>query len=519
MSFFSIPFLGLVLGSLVLYYLLPGKARWMLLLGASLGFYLWGGLWAGAYLAFAILTTYWAGMLLGRLNRRMELIPRQDRERGLAALRRRKRWVLAACLTLNFGLLFLVKYWDFAAGAASRATGLALPRLELTVPLGLSFYLFQSAGYAIDCYRGKYPPQRNPLKLALFLSFFPQMVQGPISRFDQLGPQLLEPHPLDARNLKFGIQRVLWGFLKKLVVADRANVAVKAVLGDLGAYGGAMYALGILFYCIQLYCDFSGGMDIALGVAEMFGISLPENFRRPIFAVSLADYWRRWHITLGAWMRDYVFYSLSLSKAFVRLGGRARRRFPGKLGKVIPTSLATLVVYLIIGIWHGANFRYLFYGLWNGAIITSSLLLAGPYARAKSRLGIREDSRWFHGFQMLRTMALVFIGRYITCAPRLLTAGSMLKKTLLHPCLYQLSDGTLWTLGLSPLDLLVVLLGILAVLFAEWRLERGRDLRAELENRGPLVQWVLLFVPLALVCFLGIFRDSAIQAEFIYQQY
>ena len=137
MSFFSIPFLGLVLGSLVLYYLLPGKARWMLLLGASLGFYLWGGLWAGAYLAFAILTTYWAGMLLGRLNRRMELIPRQDRERGLAALRRRKRWVLAACLTLNFGLLFLVKYWDFAAGAASRATGLALPRLELTVPLGL----------------------------------------------------------------------------------------------------------------------------------------------------------------------------------------------------------------------------------------------------------------------------------------------------------------------------------------------------------------------------------------------
>lgn len=525
MTFFSTAFLALVLAALVLYYLLPGKYRWLVLLAASLAFYLWGSLRAGAYLGFTILTTYAGGRLLGTLNaRRKAPDPKTDpgrQKEAEARIKRQKRLVLAVCLLLNFGLLFTVRYWNFTAETLANATAgrLALPAVGLVMPLGLSFYMFQSAGYAIDCYRGKYPPERSLLKFALFASFFPQLVQGPISRFDQLAPQLTEPHPFDARNLKFGIQRVLWGFFKKLVIADRASVVVKAVLGNLEGYGGAMYAMAILAYCIQLYCDFCGGMDIALGIAEMFGVHMAENFRRPIFATSLADYWRRWHITLGAWMRDYVFYSLSLSRTFVKLGSFTRRRFKGKMGKVIPTSLATFVVYLIIGIWHGANFRYIFYGLWNGAIITSSLLLAAPYAKIRARLRIREDGRLYRWFRVLRTMGLVFVGRYITCAPRLLTAAGMLKKTLLHPCLYQLRDGSLRGLGLTGFDFAVVLLGILAVLYAEWRMEHGLDIRARLEEQGPFVQWVFLFVPLAVVCFLGIFRGSAIQAEFIYQQY
>lgn len=521
MTFFSAAFLVLVLAALALYYVLPGNYRWLALLAASLTFYLWGDIRAAAYLGFTTVTTYAAGLLLGALSARRRALAPEEKKQGEAVLKRHKRLVLALCLLLNFGLLFTVRYWNFLTGAVGQASGgrLSLPTLELLAPLGLSFYIFQSTGYAIDCYREKCAPERNFLKFALFVSFFPQLVQGPISRFDQLAGQLVKPRAFDADHLKFGIQRTLWGFFKKLVIADRAAVVVRTVLGDLDSYGGAMYALAVGCYSIQLYCDFCGGMDIALGIAEMFGIHMTENFRRPIFATSLADYWRRWHITLGAWMRDYVFYSLALSKPFVVLGSFTRRQVKGKLGKVIPTSLATFVVYLIIGIWHGANFRYIFYGLWNGAIITSSLLLAGPYARLRARLGIGEDSRWLHAFRVLRTLALVLVGRYITCAPRLLTAGRMLADTFRRPRLDQLSEGVLWSLGLTGFDLAVVALGSLAVLYLEWRMEKGLDIRRHLEHQRPAVQWLCLFVPLAVVFFLGICRGSAIEVAFIYQQY
>lgn len=207
------------------------------------------------------------------------------------------------------------------------------------MPLGLSYFIFQSVGYVIDVYRGKLSAQKNPLKYGLFVSFFPQMVQGPISRYDQLAPQLLSQRSLDWRDLKLGIQLCLWGYFKKLVIADRAAVLVNAVITENCPYGGAIIASGILFYCIQLYCDFSGGIDITRGVARMFGIDMAENFRRPIFAMSLTEYWRRWHITLGAWMRDYVFYPLSLSKTFGKLSRWARTHIKGTGGKILPHRL------------------------------------------------------------------------------------------------------------------------------------------------------------------------------------
>lgn len=202
------------------------------------------------------------------------------------------------------------------------------------------------------------------------------MVQGPISRFGDLGPQLLAGRSLDFGNLKYGIQLMLWGYFKKLVIADRAAVLVSSVLDHPWDHSGSILAVGVLFYCIQLYGDFSGGIDITRGVAKLFGIDLAENFRRPLYATSLTDFWRRWHITLGTWMRDYLFYPLSLSKPFGKLGKLTRRHIKGKLGKILPTSLATFLVYLVIGIWHGANWRYIAFGFWNGGIITLSLLLS-----------------------------------------------------------------------------------------------------------------------------------------------
>ena len=504
MSFYIWPFLGLLAAALLLYYLLPKRCQWLVLLAASLAFYLWGGLGALAYLLFTAGTTYLTARLLGRWNAQTAADKRSRAGR--------KRTALALCLALDFLLLFAVKNPTLTSSLFS------LP-FSLLMPLGLSFYMFQSVGYTIDCYRGKQQPERNPLKYLLFVSFFPQLIQGPISRFRELGPQLTAPHRWNADNVKYGIQLALWGYLKKLILADRAAVAVQAVFGAPERYGGIFTAFAVLLYCVQLYCDFSGGIDIARGVAQMFGISLTDNFARPIFAVSLADYWRRWHITLGTWMRDYVFYPLSFSRPLAALSRFTRKRIGGKAGKVIPTACATFVVYLLIGLWHGTSLRYLFFGLYNGVILTSSVLLANSYARWKKGLRIREDGRGFHAFRLLRTMLLVFIGRYFTRAPRLSVAFAMLWKTLHSPCLYQLRDGTVGSLGLAWTDYVILAVGVAVLLIAEAIRERGVPLRRALEQKNAFVQWLCILLPLAALLLQLVFSGSAVEVTSIYQQF
>lgn len=514
MSFTSGTFLIFVLAALVVYYLMPQRLQWVVLLIASYGFYLTGGLWAVDYLLFTTLTTWLAGRALGALNDKRKALPKEDKG-GLDRIKRRKKWVVLAVALANFGLLYVVKYLDFTADL------LRLPRpgLELVLPLGLSFYMFQSVGYVIDCYRGKYPPEKSLPKFALFVSFFPQMVQGPISRFGELGPQLTAGHRFDADQVKYGVQLAMWGYFKKLVISDRAGVVVAAVFGNYTQYRGTMIFAAVLFYCIQLYCDFSGGIDITRGVAQMFGVNLVENFRRPLFATSLTDYWRRWHITLGQWMRDYVFYPLSLSKPLTRLGKWTRRHIKGKLGKIIPTSIATFTVYFLIGVWHGAELRYILFGFWNGIIITISLLMEGWFQRWREGLHIKTDSLPWKLFQMVRTWAIVFLGRYLTRAGSVSSALWMVKMTVLDPEAAALWDGRMLALGLGGFDMAVVFLGVAVVLAVELYQERGGHVRMALEQRHWTVQWLAILVPLAVIVVLGAMGGDYIAPGFIYQQY
>ena len=248
-------------------------------------------------------------------------------------------------------------------------------------------------------------------------------------------------------------------------------------------------------------------------------IDMAENFRRPIFAMSLTEYWRRWHITLGAWMRDYVFYPLSLSKTFGKLSRWARTHIKGTGGKIFATSLATFIVYLIIGIWHGANFRYIAFGLWNGVLITASLLLERTFLRWKSALHINDKSAAWRVFMTLRTMLLVFIGRYFTRSPRLRCVFRFLKTTVLHPQPSQLFDGTLLSFGLAKTDFLVIALGLAVLLTLECFQERGVQIRAALEKRPGFVQWLAVTALLLAVLLLGVFRAGYIPSGFIYTQF
>lgn len=520
MAFTSVAFPCLVLLAVLAYYAAPKKVRWYVLLAASVAFYVIGGGLTFLYVLFTAATVYGAALLLGSINEKRKALPKEERKSFDEQRKGRRRLtVLGVCL-LNFGLLYFLKYWNFTVELLSPLFGLGRkPAISLLMPLGVSFFMFQSVGYVVDVYRDKYPPQRNFLKLLLFVSFFPQMVQGPISRYDRLGGQLYEGKELDYSNIRRGIERMLWGYFKKLVIADRAAVAVNAILSKPWDYTGSVMAFGVFLYCIQLYCDFSGGIEITRGVARLFGIEMEENFKRPIFARSLTEFWRRWHITLGGWMRDYLFYPMALSAPLTKLGKFTRKKIGGKLGKIIPTSLATFIIYLVIGIWHGANFRYIVYGFWNGAIITASLLLAARFEEIKKTLRINDEAPWFRAFQIVRTCLIVFIGRYMTRAPRLLTAFWMMKETVVHPGFKSLFDGTLMGLGLAGGDYILIAAGTVVMLAAEWYAEKKGDPFEAIGKKNAFFQWVVLFISLLALLLFGILRGEGISSEFIYKQF
>ncbi len=472
-----------------LYYLCPNRFKWVLLLLVSYAYYAYCG--AGA-LPFLLLTTLstWAGALcIGRIGARGKAaLKARKAELDAAAkkalkaqTRRGQRAVFFAVLLLNFGALALLKY------ASPAAQALGLPALDLLLPLGISFYTFQSMGYLIDVYNGKTAPQQNPAKFALFVSFFPQLIQGPIARYDQLAPQLMQPHRFDMDNIERGLLLMLWGFFKKKVIADRALPLVSEVFAHQGEYGGAVIAVAVLFYSLQQYCDFSGGIDLVTGIAELMGIRLAPNFKRPYFSVSLGDFWRRWHISLGAWMRDYVFYPFALTRPVSRLSKAARARLGADAARALPAALGNILVFLLVGVWHGATANYVLWGLYNGFILAMSALLEPAYRRVHARLGEGVvKSRAFYVFRVLRTFLIVNIGWYFDRALRAGDALAMLYKTAFAPAFAQLTDGTLLALGLSADDYRILAVST-AILIAV----------SVLQERGVAVRRAVLALPAA----------------------
>jgi D-alanyl-lipoteichoic acid acyltransferase DltB (MBOAT superfamily) len=503
MSFVSLSFITFVALGLIIYYILPKKTQWVVLLLLSYAFYLFGGIKTVGYLVFTTITTYLAGILLARYKPKII-----------------RRLIVTFTIIGNFGVLFLIKYWNFTANIINGIfENTVITGINILLPLGLSFYIFQSIGYVIDVYRSKYSPEKNLLKFALFVSFFPQMVQGPISRFDSLGKELMNTHEFSYDNIKDGIQTALWGYFKKLIIADRAAIVVNTVINSYNNYAGSIIMFSIILYSIQLYCDFSGGIDITRGIARMFGIDMIDNFKRPIFSTSLADYWRRWHISLGAWMKDYLFYPISLSKPFIKIGKFTRKIFKGKAGKILPVSLATFIVYFAIGIWHGASLKYIVFGIWNGAIITASLLLEPIFINLKDKLKFSNENKLFHLFQIIRTNILVLIGRYITRAPRFLSAVEMLRITVTNFMMFKLFDGSILSLGLKKIDYIIIVISLIVLIIVEIIEERGYDAKKLLDKKPFVVQWVVMMISIIFLLVFGVYRGNYIASEFIYKQF
>jgi D-alanyl-lipoteichoic acid acyltransferase DltB (MBOAT superfamily) len=378
----------------------------------------------------------------------------------------------------------------------------------------------------VDVYREKVTAERNLAKVALFVSFFPQIIQGPISFYDQLAGQLYEPHRFDFTRCKYGCELILWGVFKKLVIADRAYIAIKSVLDSYGDFGGTTLTFTILLYALQLYTDFSGGIDISRGVSQIMGIELAQNFRRPYFATTINDYWRRWHISLGAWMKEYVFYPLALSKAFTSVTKKIKSsRFgASKVGthiaKVLPTSFASLIVFFLVGVWHGANWKYVAFGVWNGGVIMLSTLLEPAFEELTRKLKVNVNNWAFRLFQIVRTFVIVFIGYVFDVAADFSDAMYTFWMMLTNQ---NFSRG--WTeinaLGLALKDYLLLAVCTVVVFAVSLIQENHPDttLRTMLDQKPFVVRYVLLLIGIMAILVFGIYGPGYDPADFVYMQF
>lgn len=517
MSFVSAPFLIFVAFLLLLYFIVPPKVRWIVLLAGSYFYYAASAGMLILFIIFTTLTVYACTMLLSALNREQSCQLenrdaewlRQHKKDVAKRYMRYKRWVLLAGLLLNFGVLAFLKYYDFLAENINGLFSVfslraSLPSFSLLLPLGISFYTFQVLGYVIDVYRDKVPAERNFFRLALFVSFFPQIVQGPISRYDQLAHQLYEPHRFEYDRFKRGMLLILWGFFKKLVIADRAAILVSAVLPHYKDYAGIEIGFAVLMFMVQVYGDFSGGMDIARGISQCIGIDMVQNFERPHFAVGIGDYWRRWHITLGSWMRDYLLYPLSLSRGFGKLGKKTRKWFGKEYGKIIPTCLAMTVVFLTVGIWHGAEWRHVMFGVYNGFFIVLGILLAKPIQK------IQEKHPWFTSkilvFRILLSLGtcfIIFISKYFAAADNVGHALKLLISTFSVFNPDALWDGYFENTGFGLKNLCIIAASIAVFFAVSLMQENGIQVRDFLSRRNIIVRWVVYFILLFSVLLLS----------------
>jgi alginate O-acetyltransferase complex protein AlgI len=415
----SLSFVLFLAVSLAAYYLVgrfSQRAQWVVLLAASLAFYCLVGRWQTlAYMLACAAVTWAAPLALARMDARCKeeraAAPDRAARRAVkAAWAGRRRAVLVAALLACFGILAYLKYWNVLLYEVGLAASPA--SLGLLLPLGISFYTFQSVSYLVDAYNGRFEPQRNFLKHLLFVSWFPQVIQGPINRYEQLSPQLLEYH--EARSVRYdrAILRFCYGALKKIAIANMLVGVIEAIFSNVTTgIPGSVVVFGILLYSAQQYGDFSGGIDMVEAASSLFGVGMAENFRRPYFSVSLADFWRRWHITLGTWMRDYVFFPFAVSRPMRALGARASS-LGEHLGRTLPACVANLLVFLIVGLWHGAEPHYVAWGLYNGLVIALADLLAPAFRRANEALRVDTGGRAHRVFCVVRTFLVVNVGWY-----------------------------------------------------------------------------------------------------------
>ncbi|MBR3317204.1 MAG: MBOAT family protein [Atopobiaceae bacterium] len=491
MEILSLQFACFVAIMLVAYYAtgkFAPRFQWVVLLVGSIVFYGVVGTWP--LLSFMIITalaTWLGSQKLARLSGEAKLARKEAKGRDAkkavkAQFLRKRRIVAVATFAVCLGMLGYLKYWNtilFNFGLAKSTTSLGI-----VLPLGISFYMFASLGYVLEVYNEKYDPEPSFVRFFLFVSWFPQVIQGPINRYAEISGQLFATRRPSWVGMRRGCLRLAYGLFKKYAIANVLVGNYNAIMGVAnGSTPSPVVVTGILLYSFQMYADFSGGIDMVEGVSELFGVEMAQNFRQPYFSTSLADFWRRWHMSLGHWMKNYVFYPLAVSAPMRKLNKQATKMLDKQIGRTVSACVANIVVFFVVGLWHGAELHFIAWGLYNGFIIALADLLAPSFNRLAIALRIKRETLGYRIFATARTFAVVAVGRYFDCITSVAVGLACLKATVcnltlrdIRPDLEALGVTSPQTFGFEW----VALVALAVVFVISLRYERGHDVRAEI---------------------------------------
>ena len=529
MLFTTSTFLIFLAVLMAVYSLIPQKSRWIVLLIGSMTFYGFAGPHFLLYICSTIIVSHFCIMRIVRIQelRNSALAETNDRElkRELRAkaTKQCRKWMIV-CLIIILGILGAVKYTDFVIAntnsiLATFGFQTRFGFMRFALPMGISFYTFQTVGYVVDIYREKAKSVQNIFKLALFVSFFPQVIQGPISRFSNIGEKLYSGIPINRNSLSRGALRILWGFFKKLVIADRLWPALSVLLASPDEFQGAYYLFSIGLYAIILFCDFTGGIDITIGIAEIFGIRMPENFNRPFYSRSIQEFWQRWHMTMGSWFRDYVFYPISVSKRMLRFSKWSRQNIGAGIGKRLPLHISIICVWFLTGLWHGATWNFIAWGLSNGIVIIISVELSPLYERFHKLLPGIKGNRIYKYFTVFRTFWLMNVIRSFDIYEGVGNTFRMMSTVFTNFGATDFITRGVSELTLSSHDYFAAGAGLLVVFWVSWLNRDGTDFRDKLAGFFWPVRYAVVGLIVFMVLVLGAYGVGYDTRQFIYNQF
>lgn len=479
------------------YFIIPQRVRYLWLLVASYYFYMGWNPHYIVLLLFSTTVTYLSGLLI-------EKVPKIVLENKTKLY---KNTVVAVSFILNLGVLFYFKYINFASAIMMRvASGLHIqlniPTFDVVLPVGISFFTFQALSYTVDVYRGEIYAEKNFFRYALYVSFFPQLVAGPIERSKNLLKQLAVPTKFDFEKARDGFLLMLWGYFLKLVLADRIAIFVDEVYSNYTSFPGWYCIVATVLFAFQIYCDFAGYSTIAIGAAEILGINLMENFNAPYTATTVSDFWRRWHISLTSWFRDYLY---------IPLGGNRK----GLLRK----NVNRLVVFLASGLWHGASMHYVIWGGINGVYQIVGEITQPLRNKITSILGLNRDSLGFKIYKTIITFILVDLAWVYFRADGYHIANGIVYSMIHAENPWILFDGSLYQLGLSEKNFRLMIICIVVLFISDILKNKGICLRKIIAKQDYIFRWVIIALSIFFIVTFGVWGPGYDASNFIYFQF
>lgn len=474
MSFTSLQFIVFLFISVLFYYLVPCKIKKYVLLVASLSFYCFFEYKALILMLISVIVSYFGAYIIEKMKHS-----------------KTKTIALIIIVIIEAGLLIGLKYISEVR-----------ERFSLVIPIGISFYTLSIIGYLIDIKRGKYTAEKNFLQYLLYVTYFPHILQGPIARYDALAPQFECEHKLNYQTLTFGIQLMLWGYIKKLVIADRVGIFVDSVYSSVYTQDGTILFLASLLYTIQIYMDFSGCVDIALGASELFGIKLTKNFSQPYMAVSINDFWKRWHISLSSWFRDYIY---------IPLGGNRKG--------IVRRWINVLIVFIVSGLWHGVGISYVIWGMLHGIYQIIGAVFKPVREKITNILCLDKKSKAYDGLRTVITFFLINEAWIFFRITDFKQATYVFVQSLIDLTPWSITNGSIYNYGININQWHILIIFIIFAVIVDAMHEKQINIRESISRQHILIRWTIYLAAIISVLLFGVYGIGYDAKSFIYMNF